>query len=377
MTWFKEHWPITLAWFKLWRWWILCALVVITCISVVVTLFLKHRDTPCLGLNCSGTTNVSPSPSNSPSPSPTPIQAESRLNGVLVDQSVSNLKPLAVMIENYPDARPQAGLASADLVYEAIAEGGITRFMAVFGNPTNEVKVGPIRSARPYYVDFATELGAFFAHVGGNYYALQQIKETNVYDLNQFSIGEPVFHRESNRAVATEHTMYSSTKKLWDYALNVRKWPNSATYTPWTFIDPAPLDKRGLAGVYSINFSGPLYQVDWQYQPGNNLYTRSQAGSPHLDQNTESPVQASCVIIEIVNSVEEVTSPIGEKGLRLGLTGTGKAQIWQNGQILTATWKKNGSNRTQYFDSAGQEISFVRGKIWVELVSSSSQLKTP
>jgi hypothetical protein len=167
-------------------------------------------------------------------------------------------RPLGVMIENSKDARPQSGISSADVVYEAVAEGGITRFMAVFycgrNFELNDIQVGPVRSARTYFLDWLSEYDALYAHVGGANTpgpanALGQIIDYKIKDLNQFSIGFPTFWRDYQRlgrAVATEHTMYSTTKKLWDVgdkkgwgvadAAGVR-WDKG--FIPWKFKDDA------------------------------------------------------------------------------------------------------------------------------------------
>ena len=133
------------------------------------------------------------------------------LDGVMTDKESSQRHPLAIIVENHPDARPQAGLTKASVVYEAIAEGGITRFLAVFG--TNQAdKVGPVRSARTYFVNWAEGYNAFFGHVGGNMDALDKIKADKVYDLDEFAFGND-YWREGT-GVAIEHTAFTSTENL-------------------------------------------------------------------------------------------------------------------------------------------------------------------
>ena len=322
------------------------------------------------------TASPSPKVTTAPTPTPTPALAASNLNGAMVPAGTENMHPLAVMIENHPDARPQSGLGSADLVYEAIAEGGITRFMAVFGNPTAAVRVGPIRSSRPYYVDFATELNAFYAHVGGSVDALAQIKATGVLDLDGGALGEPIFKRDLSKNVAIEHTMYSSTDKLWDRAINVNHWATAANYSPWKFQDDAASDKRATAQSLSVKVSDPLYDVQWTYDPATNVYKRSMAGAPHVDANTGKQIEVKNVVLETVQR-SDYTETYGSINKTVGkytLTGTGTAVIFQNGVAIKGTWKKQGTERTRYYDESGQEISFVRGPIWVHLVEDSSKI---
>ncbi len=136
-------------------------------------------------------------------------------------------RPLGVMIENHQEARPQSGISFADVTYEAVAEGGITRTMNVFYCQDGGI-VGPVRSARTYFLDYISEYGdhPLYVHVGGANTsgpanALGQIDDygwSSYNDINQFSVGFPTFKRDESRLgheVATEHTMYSTTSKLW------------------------------------------------------------------------------------------------------------------------------------------------------------------
>src|SRR5581483_11922210 len=222
-----------------------------------------------------------------------PKTQECPINGSMHTQQAkdawSKRRPLAVMIENSTDARPQSGVSYADAVYETVAEGGITRFMAVFYcNSLPEVQVGPVRSARTYFLDWESEYDALYAHVGGandsNHGpadALGQIETYKIRDLNQFGIGFPTYWRDYQRLkkadgspVATEHTMYSTTTKLWAVG-DQRGWANpdstgakwEATFTPWKFQD----GKAGQAAAKPIEvqfWSGyGDYTVDWTYDP--------------------------------------------------------------------------------------------------------------
>lgn len=317
---------------------------------------------------------ITPTPTTSPTltPTPTPIpKVASALDGEMVDPGLENLHPLAVMIENHPDARPQSGLSQAALVYEAIAEGGITRFLAIYNNPTLAIRVGPIRSARTYFVDFADEIKAFYAHVGGNIDALDKIAAGSTLDLNQFNIGAPVFQRDMSRGVALEHTMYSSTDKLWNYATTQNKWSSSGDYTPWTFQDDPPTDKRSGTQNVSVSVSDSLYSVKWVYDPTTNTYSRFLDGAPHIDANNNQQIKVSDIVLQTVNRAPTVTR-INEQGWNYTLTGSGPAVIIQNGKTIQATWKKTGDNRTRFYDQNNQEIPFTRGHIWIEITHSDS-----
>jgi hypothetical protein len=295
------------------------------------------------------------------------------------------------MIENHLDSRPQSGLTSADVVYEAVAEGGITRFLAVFycGAAAQEVTIGPVRSARTYYLDFASEYGDYplYAHVGGANVpgpanALGQIgdygwlKKGN--DMNQFSLGFPVYWRDYERIgheVATEHTMYSTTDKLWEVAhkrgLDAQdskgtQW--TSNFESWKFKDDLAADKRGSTAKVSFDFWADYqeYHVDWEYNKDTNYYKRLNGGSPHTDLNNKEQLQAKVVITAFMKE----KGPIDElKHMLYTTIGSGKAVVFQDGQAIEGTWKKEKRiSRTKFFDSKGKEILLNRGSIWIEIL---------
>jgi hypothetical protein len=171
-----------------------------------------------------------------------PKTQECPMNGAMYSKQQENWweqhRPLGVMIENHEESRPQSGLSKADIVYEIVAEGGITRFLSIFYCQDAGI-IGPIRSARTYFIDFISEYGNFplYAHVGGAAQpgpadALGQISDYGWHlynDLSQFSVPFPIYRKIDGRQghdVATEHTMYSTTSELWAYAAKNRKLTN-------------------------------------------------------------------------------------------------------------------------------------------------------
>ena len=146
--------------------------------------------------------------------SPQALTTANPLDGTQVEPSLANRHPLAIVIENPPQARPQIGLDKASIIYEAITEGGITRFLAIFG-PRDTSKIGPVRSMRTFFIDWSWEYKAFLGHVGGNIDALDRIPVEGALDLDQFALGEKAYWREIESGKAIEHTMYSNTDKLY------------------------------------------------------------------------------------------------------------------------------------------------------------------
>jgi len=300
-------------------------------------------------------------------------------------------EPLVVMIENSQPARPQSGINAADVTYEAVAEGGITRTMNVFYCQDAGI-VGPVRSARTYFLDWASEYGGYplYAHVGGANTpgpanALGQIDDYgwgNYNDLNQFAIGFPVYYRDETRLgheAATEHTMYSVTTKLWAVGKS-RGITNSAkgmswnaNFVPYKFAD-APTAGSG-SQVISIPWSGPDYAVTWTYNPKDNLYYRNNGGEKHIDRNTHKQLSATNVIV--LFQTEQNADDGYEDGAHqlFGTTGSGKALVFMNGKQTKATWKKEDrQSRTILNDASGNEITFTAGKMWFEVLGTGGEV---
>lgn len=323
-----------------------------------------------------------------------PKTEECPLNGVMYSKQQRQWweghRPLGVMIENSTDARPQSGMTFADVVYEALAEGGITRFLNVFYCQDAGI-VGPVRSARTYFLDFISEYGAnpLYAHVGGANTpgpadALGQINDYgwgSYNDLNQFAIGFPTFKRDESRLghpVATEHTMYSTTSGLWDVGkqrglTNVDKQGNAwdQNFVKYSFKDDAKESDRPASQTINIQFwpGQTSYYVTWDYDSKSNSYLRSNGGQVHLDNNTKKQLSAKNVVVLYMTQSHADDGYTDNEHLLFQTKGTGKALIFQDGKKITGTWKKSGrTGRTELFDASGKEVSLVRGKIWFEIV---------
>jgi hypothetical protein len=315
------------------------------------------------------------------------------LNGALKSKRAKTAweqrRPLAVMIENHQESRPQSGLTNADIVYEAVAEGGITRFMAIFYCNLSDTQVGPVRSARTYFLDWLGEYDALYAHVGGANTpgpadALGQIIKYDVKDLNQFSIGFPVFWRDYQRlgrSVATEHTMYSTTQKLWEVG-SKRGWEaknpdkvgidwttGSKQFISWNFKDDKP--GGGTAAVIKVPFwsSQNAYEVEWNYDATTNSYKRKNGGQSHMDLNNNKQIEPKNVVIQFEVERNANDGYPGNVHLLYGTTGSGKALFFMDGKVIEGKWNKQSRiTRTKYTDAKGAEIQFNKGQIWVQTV---------
>lgn len=300
-------------------------------------------------------------------------------------------RPLGIMIENHEESRPQSGLAQADIMYEAIAEGGITRFLSIFYCQDAQM-VGPVRSARTYFVDFMSEYGDYplYAHVGGANTpgpadALSQLSDygwTAYNDLNQFSIGFPTFWRDYDRmghTVATEHTMFSTTSKLWQFAKKSRKLTNvdedgnfwDEKFIPYTFKEDENVSNRSNSQSVHLQFwdNNPKYFVDWNYDKTLNSYKRFNGGASHLDKNSGKILTAKNIIILFMQELNANDGYENNLHLLYKTKGSGKALIFMDGKKISARWQKEGRMaRTLISDIEGQSIKFNRGTIWFEIL---------
>lgn len=306
----------------------------------------------------------------------TPALYEAVLTGVKTTKELAERHPLAVIVENHVDSRPQSGLNKASIVYEAIAEGGITRFMAVFGE-NDATKVGPIRSARTYFVDWAHGFSAFFAHVGGNIDALDKIRAENTFDLDQFRYST-AYHREYSAGLATEHTMYATTAKLWEQAAK-NAYPASNNFARYKFQDEdtteTAIAARPDAQKINIAFSNTNYNVYFQYDKATNSYKRYYAtGKPVVDNLTKDQISVKNLIVMTVKR-KPVTTRINEAGYDMTTVGTGAAKIFVDGKVIEGTWKKTGAaDREIFYDASGAEMVFNRGQFWISVVPPETGL---
>ena len=322
----------------------------------------------------------------------------------------SGRRPAAVMVENHVDSRPPEGLSRADFIYEAVAEGGITRFTAIFycGAAAGDIKVAPVRSARVYFINFASEYGdrPLYVHVGGandfganggskpagdidpQVNALGYLEKIgwripggNDYDAS-YDAGYPIFFRDLERLgheIAYEQTMTISTDALFQDAEKRGLAATAADGTVWTkgfvpynFVGDAKSSSPNATDIkFDFWSNQPDYSVEWKYDAKNNQYLRFDGGKPHtdLDYNNVQLTAKNVVLEQVVE-----TGPLDKEGHMMEQNiGTGKAQIFQNGTVINATWTKvSRTARTIYTDSSGKQISFVKGITWVEAIPAGN-----
>lgn len=289
------------------------------------------------------------------------------IDGVETAEGNENIYPTAVMIENLITVRPQSGLQNAGIIYEALAEGGITRFMAIYADnsaPINEI--GPVRSARPYFVDWAEEYKAVYAHAGGSPQALSQLAESkDIININQIGGDQVYFWRSTD--VSAPHNLFTSSALI-DLAHRDKDVAKKGDYEGWKFKDEeTPLASRPKEPIeLAIEFSSYSYNVRYTYDSDTNTYLRFQGDEAHTDKNTDKQLAAKNILVQMVQT-ELLDTASGRLGITT--TGSGTAHIFTAGKKITGTWKKDeGSSRTLFYDEKGKEVELEPGQIWIEAV---------
>lgn len=292
------------------------------------------------------------------------------LDGVPVkaEQAFTNI--YAVVIENMVDARPPSGLDKASVIYETLAEGGITRFLALFPVGQSVGEIGPVRSARPYFVSWAEEYKALFAHCGGSPQAIDYLKsgKANVYDFNQFYNGGN-FIRDDARAAP--HNLYTNPDLLFS-GLRRRAPDATPTYTSWLFKGETSLDNRPAAvNDIVIDFSSFSYKVAYKYDRVQNVYNRQVAEKPHVTRDG-AQIAAKDVIVQYTKIG---LLPNEKQRLDITTVGSGKMLLFRDGTVTEGTWKKDSNAaRTQFLDASGNPLALNPGQIWIETVSNDAKV---
>ena len=289
--------------------------------------------------------------------------------GTLVASDIATRKPIAVVIENHPDARPQSGLNKADLVYETFAEGGITRFLAIFQTQEHK-EIGPVRSARVYFVEWASSYKALYAHVGGNIDALTMIPKSSLYDLNQFYNGGN-FWRDNARYAP--HNVYTTITKLYA-AASSHKYPTTDSAVPaFVFKKEAKPEERPVAFSFTTGFN-ETFAVKWTYDPKNNVFLRSMLGVPQKDRIDGSQVAAKNILIGFSDFSYGKTS-YNEQVVRIRTTGSGEAVYYIDGIRHTGSWKRSAGNILRFYDTSGSEVKLNPGTTWIEFAPVGTSVK--
>jgi hypothetical protein len=324
---------------------------------------------------------ASPAPSPTETPEPTdagptlgPDADYAPLDGALANPPVRLRLPVAVMVDDNVVARPQYGFNSASIVYQAPADGNETRYLMVF-QELDAKRVEPVRSGRPYFVNWASEYRSAFAHYGGDLQTrtfLPTIDGKTIYDVDALAGSGSAFHRDKARKAP--HNAVTSSTSVRNIAVKHGAPATFATtLSVRPFADDLPAAQRPAKG--SINIPYNRGNTSYTYDAAKNRYLRSVGGRPQVDAADGSRVTARNVVVLWMSLVFDPKIEPHYRRPVLGHIGSGKALVFRDGHVIKATWKKpSRSNLTRFYDAAGKEIPLVRGRIFIQVVPTGAKV---
>ncbi|MCL6472615.1 MAG: DUF3048 domain-containing protein [Firmicutes bacterium] len=274
----------------------------------------------------------------------------------------ANRVPFAVCIDNIAQARPQSGLDKADIIYEVSTEAGIPRFLAIYYCGGAD-RIGPVRSARTYFISLAKQFNAVLVHAGGSPQSLRQISEGEIRSLNEFKFREAYFRDRSRRA---PHNLFTTTARLSAAAAD-------AGFSGPVRVKGPSFDGDRAAGIEAraITIPFPTTTVSYNYDPVSGDYLRSMNGVAHTDAVTREQLRAKNVVVQFTK--QRVIDTAGR--LDIDLVGDGRAIFFIGGRRIEGRWiRPSESEPFLYKDSDGNTIKLNRGQTWVEIVAENMRV---
>lgn len=324
------------------------------------------------------TITASPSPTPSPSPSPSPTGPVAPLTGVVAaGEDLADRPVLAVKIENTAAARPQSGLADADLVYEELVEGGVTRFIALFHSRVPEV-VGPVRSGRLVDVEVLPPYDALFALSGARQQVIAALRNAGISLLVDTGTGVP-FYRESSRPAP--HNLYSTGEALYKAGASRDLEPPTRVFTfdedvpdGAVTCSPAPCDAPGTEITIRMSRSA---RTGWDYDPTAGLYRRSQNGVPFEVAGDGEIGAANVVVLGMSVGAGVCCDPAGSPLVHTQVTGSGRAIVLRDGAWYEARWRKRSAASHLELFLDDEPFPLKPGPTWIHLAPAENLPPVP
>ena len=310
-----------------------------------------------------------PTPTGTPTPTPDPHagMVRSDLTNEWITEDIKNQRPVAVMINNILWAVPSSDTRAAGVIYECKVEGNITRYLCVFEDWESLTKIGSVRSARSYYVNWALEWDSIFMHFGGSTYGYDKVYSSKIDHLDGMFLEGIVYYRTSDRQAP--HNAYASGKGI---VAGIENQKYSRTHTDkyqGQHFRFAPDDNPTVLNGITANVVKPGYQENhpwFEYNPDDGLYYRFEYGEKEVDQFTKEQLTCKNIIIQFCQS--SVRDGKGYKAFTTVDSGKGGYFI-TNGKAVPITWSKSDDNAiTKYYYENGTEIALNTGKTWILVV---------
>lgn len=294
--------------------------------------------------------------------------------GLPVEDGEMLRRPIAVIVDNHPGARPQRGLMEADLIFEVLVEGGITRLVPIYLQNEPEV-VGPVRSVRKYQVDLALAMDAVLAHCGGSPGGLQRIEELGAEVFNDLR-GAPGFFRDPIAGVSYEHTLFTDVGRLRSLVAERGFERDQAPLSLWDFCrhGDCPGRESVEAARVSITYPGGLgYVVSFEYDPEEDLYRRFVSGREHTDRDTGEQLSGTNIVV--LRVATHLIPGDTEGRLEMDLTGEGEGLLITGGRAHEIVWTRTDSRSSfELSDLQGERLVLRPGLTWIEMVTINTQV---
>lgn len=273
-------------------------------------------------------------------------------------------RPLSIMINNAPAARPQSGISEADILYEVLAEGGITRLIGIFQSHPGIVKIGPIRSIRPYLLDIGESYGGVTVHAGGSPAAYAILQKQKKEDMDEIGRAGAYFWRDKTRKAP--HNLYSNSAKLREGAQKLGFAEDTAV-PGYLFNNPDYIPTDGETALeFNVNFLLQSYTVGYKYNAERRTYQRLVNGKPHLDLNNDNPVEAANVIV--MGADHKVLDDVGR--LQVDVELGGEALLFQRGQVIKGRWSRQPDDVIRFVKD-GKEALMYPGITHILIIPNS------
>jgi len=309
----------------------------------------------------------------------------SRLTGLPIYEEYMNRRPFAAVINNSGAALPQSGVGSADIIYEVLAEGDVTRLVGIFQSYIPD-KIGPMRSARDYFIDFALNHDALFIHHGSSPGGYSRINTLRITNLDGMALEGTVFWRDRTYpdwAVNTgtrplEHSSYTGNERLFNHLENrsIRDYWNYDSYDfgfdfTWPFTRPGEIDPEGgQAYTIFVPFSA-LYFRRFIFDHETGLYMAENRQGSHMDAETGEPVGVTTVLIQFTNM--RVIDGVGRR--TVDTVGSGPGYMVVSGRYVPVSWvKESHASPTRWYDQHGAPLELEPGRVWICVFQSNGNV---
>ncbi len=293
----------------------------------------------------------------------------SPISGIFYDQEASFPRPMAIVLDNHPASRWQAGINQAEIVYEIEVEFPYTRYLAIYVSESPQ-QIGPVRSARPYFLDYALEFDAVFVHVGGSNEALRNIRDYQMASISAMTSNE--FWRFYETGKTAPNNMYTAMENLRS-AQSYMQFREEGNYEPWLFHeDPTALIEEMSQAVFNVTITyNQHYNVIYDYDEEVLAFKRYVNNQLQIDEHDETAVHAMNILL--IKSSKTVLDHEGR--LAITTVGSGTGYYITMGRYQKISWEKEGlRDKTYFYDEKGEALIINPGQTWIQVVTQKTEV---